>query len=353
MALPLLGAILGTGMKGLSALGAGGSGGLGMANAAATGVAGGVGRATGFAKETMSTSKQKAMEQAIISGPVKLTQGTGKLVKGMAGKAGISMGVAGILKQSQLFTGFVGALFQILGAFIDVLIAPLMPIMFKALAWVAKGIPYVQKGMAKLTEWIGIGWHATKKFFGKVFSAIGGFFKDAWQNVKSKDFWLGLLKSAGNFIWKIIKLYINLILLIPKTYWKFIKFVIKQWWNVIKLIGKGIKLGWDWAQDFIGDMVSRLKKTLGNLFDNILIMLMNGLNKSRWFDLSSQIKSTQERIDRRNAETNQTSIKVTLETSNGSKTETETQQGREAHIRQIDRMFMAEEYGFGNFNAMR
>ena len=343
MAAPLLAAILGTGMKGLSALGAGGSGGLGMANAAATGVAGGVGRAAGFAKETMSTSKQKAMEQAIISGPVKLTQGTGKLVKGMAGKAGISMGVAGILKQSQLFTGFVGALFQILGAFIDVLLAPLMPIMFKALTWVAKGIPYVQKGMAKLTEWIGIGWQATKKFFGTVFGAIGGFFKNAWENVKSKDFWLGLLKSAGNFIWKIIKLYINLILLIPKTYWKFIKFVIKQWWNVIKLIGRGIKLGWDWAQDLIGGIVNRLKRMLGNLFDNILILLMSGLNKSRWFNLTDQITSTQARIDRRNAEANKTSIKITLEMPDGSITGGETQQGRELHLRATDRMFHEQE----------
>jgi len=353
MALPLLGAILGTGMKGLSALGGAGSGGLGVANAAATGVAGGVGKASGFAQKTMSTSKEKAMQQAIISGPVKLTQGTGKLVKGMAGKAGISMGVAGILKQSQLFTGFVGALFQILGAFIDVLLAPLMPIMFKALTWVAKGIPIFQKWVAKIVEWIGIGWQATKKFFGKLFPAIGRFFKSAWENIKSKDFWFGLLKSAGNFIWKIIKLYLNMWKLIFKGYWKIIKFVIDKIWNVIKFIGNGIKIGWDWAQDFIGNIINKLKKTLGSIFDNILLILMRGLNAIWGVDFSSQITSLNEKMAKEALEAKDTTVKIELKMPDGSITGGETQQGRELHLQKTDRMFLEQEYGFGNFNAMR
>lgn len=346
MALPLLGAILGTGMRGLSALGGAGSGGLGVANAAATGVAGGVGKAVGGAKQAMSTSKQKAMEQAIISGPVKLTQGTGKLVKGMAGKAGISMGVAGILKQSQLFTGFVGALFQILGAFIDVLLAPLMPIMFKALTWIAKGIPIFQKMMDKLVEWIGIGWQATKKFLGKVFPAIGKFFKSAWENIKSKDFWMGLLKSAGNFIWKVIKIYINLLLLIPKTYWKFLKFVFNKYWQVIKFIGNGIKLGWDWAQDLLGGIVSKLKRMLANLFDKLLVLLMSGLNGIWGINFTNQIANANDRIARRNAEAKPIEVKVEISSAVGGITaKVDDQEARDNHIKQIDRMFFEQEWG--------
>ena len=39
-------------------------------------------------------------------------------------KMGIQMGLAGILKQSQIFTSSVGAIFQIFGAFVDVILAP-------------------------------------------------------------------------------------------------------------------------------------------------------------------------------------------------------------------------------------
>jgi len=38
-------------------------------------------------------------------------------------KMGIQMGLAGILKQSQIFTSTIGSLFQIFGAFVDVILA--------------------------------------------------------------------------------------------------------------------------------------------------------------------------------------------------------------------------------------
>ena len=59
------------------------------------------------------------------------------------GSAGINFGLAALLKQSQLFTGFVGSLFQIVGGFIDVILAPFMPYAFKVLGFIAKIIPFV------------------------------------------------------------------------------------------------------------------------------------------------------------------------------------------------------------------
>ena len=353
MAAPLLASILGGAFKTANVMQTAGGAAMSPLNASATGVAKYGGKAAGFAQQTISSSKKKAMEQAIISGPAKLVKGTGKLTKSMAGKAGIQFGIAGILKQSQLFTGFVGALFQILGAFIDVLIAPLMPIMFKALTWVAKGIPYVQKGMAKLTEWIGIGWQATKKFFGKIFGAIGGFFKDAWENVKSKDFWLGLLKDAANFPVKLIKVYLNIWKAIFQGYWKVIKFVIDKVWGVIKFLGNGVKLIWDWASGLVGNLVNKVKTMLGNLLDGILLLLFKGLNKSRFFNLTDSIESTQDRIAKRNAQNNQSTVKIQIESGNSLIDEFDAQSNREQSLRVDQRYFQGMDYEVGAYNTFR
>ena len=42
---------------------------------------------------------------------------------------GIEVSLKSMLKQSQIFTSYVGSLFQIFGAMVDVMLAPLMPIL--------------------------------------------------------------------------------------------------------------------------------------------------------------------------------------------------------------------------------
>jgi hypothetical protein len=65
--------------------------------------------------------------------------------KGLQQNLGIQLSIAAILKQSQLFTGFVGAIFQILGGFIDVLLAPLAPVLRSFLQLGVKFFPTLQK----------------------------------------------------------------------------------------------------------------------------------------------------------------------------------------------------------------
>ena len=62
-------------------------------------------------------------------------------IKGGLKTAGVSFSMAAILKQSQVFTSFVGSLFQILGALVDVTLAPLMPIFIPVLKFLAKMMP--------------------------------------------------------------------------------------------------------------------------------------------------------------------------------------------------------------------
>ena len=62
---------------------------------------------------------------------------------------GISATAASILKQSQIWTGTLGAFFQIFGALIDLLLAPLIPVLIPFLQKFAKAVP-------KIAERIGI-----------------------------------------------------------------------------------------------------------------------------------------------------------------------------------------------------
>ena len=70
---------------------------------------------------------------------------TNILTKHLRSTLGINLGIASILKQSQIFTGTLGTIFQILGAMVDVVLAAFMPIIIPALKLMAKNIPGIQK----------------------------------------------------------------------------------------------------------------------------------------------------------------------------------------------------------------
>lgn len=57
---------------------------------------------------------------------------------------GINIGIASILKQSQIFTGTLGTIFQILGALVDVILAPFLPIIVPAIKSMAENIPQIR-----------------------------------------------------------------------------------------------------------------------------------------------------------------------------------------------------------------
>ena len=58
--------------------------------------------------------------------------------KSLQTNLGIQLSVAAVLKQSQIFTGFIGSLFQILGAFVDVALMSVFPILKSSLKFLMK-----------------------------------------------------------------------------------------------------------------------------------------------------------------------------------------------------------------------
>ena len=90
----------------------------------------GAGRATSMAQAAGGAAAGAASPAA--SKTLKLAEESFKFTKQNAkavGKtAGVSFSIAALLKQSQIFTGVVGSIFQIIGAFIDIMLLPLVPV---------------------------------------------------------------------------------------------------------------------------------------------------------------------------------------------------------------------------------
>ena len=117
-----------------------------------------------------------------------------KALSKKAGLVGINFGLAALLKQSQLFTGFIGSLFQIVGGFIDVVLAPFMPFAFKMLGYVAKIIPIVQERLTAFSEWVGGIWEASdgigdfiQNLAAEGFAVLGNTISDLWSKITNYD----------------------------------------------------------------------------------------------------------------------------------------------------------------------
>jgi len=72
-----------------------------------------------------------------------LKQIFGGLNKFVKGKLGLNFGISSLLKQSQIFTSTIGVIFQLLGALVDVMIAPLLPLIVPLIRQFGEFIPYM------------------------------------------------------------------------------------------------------------------------------------------------------------------------------------------------------------------
>lgn len=102
----------------------------------------------------ISQAKQKLLQNALVRYPRELVKETQKVSKALLGRLGIQFSMASILKQSQIFTGVLGSVFQILGAMVDVFLAPLMPFFIRTLRGMVSLIPYVQEKGEQFAAWI-------------------------------------------------------------------------------------------------------------------------------------------------------------------------------------------------------
>jgi hypothetical protein len=74
--------------------------------------------------------------------------------KGLGATLGIKFGIASLLKQSQVYTGFIGSMFQLFGALVDVILAPFLPILIPGIRLVASMIPIVSQYAQRIYEFL-------------------------------------------------------------------------------------------------------------------------------------------------------------------------------------------------------
>lgn len=177
-------------------------------------------------KSLFSAANPAKLGAAVVNGPKKMLGMLGKMAGKAGGMMGISFSVSSLLRQSQLFTGLMGALFQVLGGFIDVILAPFMPYVFKVVAMLAQQIPKVREFAQKLHDWLAdnvfpiiaewAGW------IGNKIVAAWNFIKDTlWPPLEAV---LGTIWEAISEIWGFIQ----------TTIWPPIKGFIVDTWNKIK-----------------------------------------------------------------------------------------------------------------------
>ena len=142
--------------------------------------------------------------------------------KNVAKMAGVNLGIASLLRQSQLFTGVVGMIFQIIGAFIDILLIPFMPLVTLSMKMLAKVLPPMMKVALFLNKIVQYYADFLEKAYEWVFS---------WAKKLMSEFWDGL-NHLGYLIWD-----------------------------------EGIKKAWDWTVNKAKEWLAYLKTVPGKIKD--------------------------------------------------------------------------------------
>jgi|TARA_R110002126_G_scaffold18086_2_gene69669 hypothetical protein len=126
--------------------------------------------------------------------------------KSLQQQIGIQVTLAAMLKQSSIFTGTLGALFQIIGAFVDILLMGTFPLLKVALKFImkfAEPLKDISKAIGQVVDFV------IKLFtkVGDIFNTIRGFFgggpgsnEEAAVNSASSSEGAGLMQTIGNIL---------------------------------------------------------------------------------------------------------------------------------------------------------
>ena len=194
-------------------------------------------------------------QSALLGG---MREHLGKITKNSSGEPrfwtkafktmGIQVGLAGILKQSQVFTSTLGSFFQIMGAFVDVILAPWLPLIMPLMRNLANKIPWFKKKSEQAYKWM------TETFVPWLMK-VGGKIKDGIKNVVDwTTSFFSFMFSPDEWAPKFTELITKL-----KSWWQEI-----EWGETIKALADGIKdmLGLLWDKILGGRIVPLLDWTI-------------------------------------------------------------------------------------------
>jgi hypothetical protein len=211
--------------------------------------------------------------------------------KGVGATLGIKLGTASLLKQSQVFTGFVGTIFQLMGAMVDVILAPFLPILIPAIRKMAELIPYMAKYAQNIYDFL------DRTLFTWLRGGISNLLPEAFKNIlipalaailvgafflKMTGLWNPVISIIKNFIakplWAVFKTFV------ARPLWGIIKtFLAKPLWGTLV---KRFAMFKRWDAFFGEGFKKGIKAVLGDVWDNTGGKVFSFLKKSftTWLD---------------------------------------------------------------------
>jgi hypothetical protein len=169
--------------------------------------------------------------------------------KNVAKMAGVNLGIASLLRQSQLFTGVVGMIFQIIGAFIDILLIPFMPLITLSMKMVAKILPPMLKVALFLNRIAQYGADLIEKYYEWIFS---------WAGKLMSEFWDGL-NHLGYLIWDEG----------IKKAWDWTKNRAKEWLEYFKTLPASFKKSLTEAKDKIVSFFTAIPGAISGILESV------------------------------------------------------------------------------------
>ena len=154
--------------------------------------------------------------------------------KSLSATLGIKFGAASILKQSQVFTGFIGSIFQLFGAMVDVILAPFLPVLIPGIRKLAETIPYIREYSQKIFDFL------DRTVFEFLRNLIGGI----PDGIKSKVVPILAAAIVGGFFLRITGLW--------GPFFKLVS------WFMAKPIWAGLKLAMPRVLGFFGSILGRI-----------------------------------------------------------------------------------------------
>ncbi len=200
---------------------------------------------------------------------------------------GLQFGFSAFLKQSQVFTSIIGSIFQLIGALVDVILGPFIPLLIPLIQFIAKLIPHVAKFAQMIADKLiaFVGW--LQKMWDDPINTLKALYADLPHFIKTglEAFW-GWMTATGP-IADIQRRIVQMAAVFPNFRIWLVKTLIKLPWTILSGLGKALamfikvtmpKIGGLLVKGFL-DFKDKLVKAAKNILKGIWTKLGEVIGK--------------------------------------------------------------------------
>jgi len=198
---------------------------------------------------------------------------------------GLQFGFSAFLKQSQVFTSIIGSIFQLIGALVDVILGPFIPLIIPLIQLIAKIIPHVAKFAQMIADKLiaFVGW--LQKMWSDPIDTLKALYAGLPQFIKTglEAFW-GWMTATGP-IAEIERRVVQMALIFPNFRIWLVKTLIKLPLQILRGLGKALAMFIKITLPGIGSLL--VKGFL--IFKDKLVESVKSILKTIWTKLGEVI----------------------------------------------------------------